>query len=394
METTLKDQTLLHVQEYLRSGKTLEDLGAELGIKATAHAELPLVILNYHQIDSPKTHPIVRECRALVLNSEDWSLVARSFPRFFNWGEVTEEMALFDFSEFVAHSKEDGSLCVLYHFGGGWHGNTRGSFGLDDMQFMDFSWREAFLRAMGVAKWSDLDSVLDSSLTYVCEFVSPWNKVVRHYADPKMYLLTAYRGHDELTWAEVDSVSGPFVRPERYSFSGMDEIIAFLSERSDTDKTFEGVVIRDRENRRWKVKSPTYLALHRMRGEGDNLYNPKNLLPFVLSGEGDELLAYFPEVGGVFAEMKDRVDAAYEKLKSVWLETVHIESQKDFALSIQGKTPFTGLLFTLRKKYAGDQSEELLKQAWRESSDSILKVMFQGQSGPPERQFEFDGKDH
>jgi hypothetical protein len=318
----------------------------------------------------------VRECRALVLNSKDFTLVARSFPRFFNWGEVADEMGLFDFNDFVIHSKEDGSLCVLYHFDGQWHGNTRGSFGLDNMQFQPFSWREGFLKAMGVSSWNSLDGVLDPSLTYICEFVSPWNKVVRTYSEPKMYLLTAFRGHRELTWAELDAVPGPFIRPDRYHYTSIEEIMTFLSAQADKDKTFEGVVIRDKDGRRWKVKNPTYLALHKMRGEGDNLYNPKNLMPFVLAGEGDELLTYFPEVKDTFTEMKKKVDDAYAVLEDVWAKNKDIEVQKDFALAIQKKTPFTGILFDLRKRFGKDQTVELLKKNWREAGDLILKVLF------------------
>ena len=64
---------MLNVQNYLRSGKTLDDLTDELGIKSTPHENLPLVILNYSQIDSPKTDAIVRECRGLILDKRDWS---------------------------------------------------------------------------------------------------------------------------------------------------------------------------------------------------------------------------------------------------------------------------------------------------------------------------------
>lgn len=79
---------MLNVQQYLQT-KSLEDLKTELGIKVAEHATLPLVILNYDQIESPsKTHPIILECRALVLNKNDWSIVARSFSRFFNFGEL------------------------------------------------------------------------------------------------------------------------------------------------------------------------------------------------------------------------------------------------------------------------------------------------------------------
>lgn len=357
---------MLEVQNYLRSGKTLDDLKAEYGINVAQHPTLPLVILNYDQIESQKTAKIVRECRALVLNSVDWSLTARSFPRFFNWGEVADEMPLFNFGDFVVDSKEDGSLCVLYYHGGEWHGNTRGSFGLDNMQFMDFSWREAFLKALGVSSWKALDGVLDPGLTYICEFVSPWNKVVRAYSQPKMYLLTAFRGHHELTWDELDALTGPFIRPQRYHLRSIDEIMTFLTEQADKDKTFEGVVIRDNAGRRWKVKNPTYLALHKMRGEGDNLYNPKNLIPFVLAGEGDELLVYFPEVEPAFKFYLAQVEQYKQELLELWEKAKGEESQKEFAMKVKDHR-LAGVLFTARK--TGKNPVDV----FRESGDLILK---------------------
>lgn len=43
-----------------------------------------LLVLNYNQIDSPKTHPLVIECRSLILESETLKVVSRGFDRFFN----------------------------------------------------------------------------------------------------------------------------------------------------------------------------------------------------------------------------------------------------------------------------------------------------------------------
>jgi hypothetical protein len=77
---------MLKVQEFLQSGKTLDDLTAELGIKATHHPSLDLVILNYDQIDSPKINPLVRECRALTLDKRDWSCVSPILPQIFQLG--------------------------------------------------------------------------------------------------------------------------------------------------------------------------------------------------------------------------------------------------------------------------------------------------------------------
>lgn len=96
----------LEVQKYLRSGKTLENLKAELEIKSNVSGDL--VILNYSQTDSPKAHPIVMECRGLVLEMGTWNLVMQSFSRFFNYGENLEITKEFDFSKAIALSKIDG----------------------------------------------------------------------------------------------------------------------------------------------------------------------------------------------------------------------------------------------------------------------------------------------
>lgn len=77
-----------------------------------------------------------------------------------------------------------------------------------------------------------------------------------------------------------------------------------------------------------------------------------------------------------FTEMKAQVDAAYAKLEETWAKYKDIEVQKDFALAIQGKTPFTGILFDLRKRFGKGQTVEILKQNWREAGDLILKVLF------------------
>lgn len=375
---------MLEVQKYLRSGKTFADLTQEFGIVCVFHDQLPLAILNYDQIESkPKTHPIVRECRALVLHKEDYSIVAKSFNRFFNWGEVAEEMPLFNFNNFVVHSKEDGSLAILHHFNNEWHANTRGSFGHGKIQHQDFTWREAMLKALNLDSFAEFQGIFDSSLTYVCEFCSPWNKVVRQYA-PQMFLLTAFRDGKELTHEEVDQELVRLLsllpnlnmkRPVRFEFKSVEQIQTYLQTQISADPTFEGVVIHD-GTYRWKIKNPGYIALHNLRGEGDNLFAPKNLLPFVLAGETDELLVYFPEVKESLRIVKDKVEAAWEQLLSVWRQNWQIENQKEFALAIVGKTPFTGVLFTLRKQQMKQQTEEALKTMWRQSNDAILKILF------------------
>ena len=356
----------------------MDDLQNELGIRSANHPDLPLVILNYNQIESPKIHPIVREARGLVLNKNDWSLVARSFPRFFNWGEVPEEMELFDFSSFYSTSKEDGSLAIIYNFKGSWHANTRGSFALDQIQYQNFSWRKAMCIAMGIHDLKDLDSKLDPSLTYICEFVSPWNKIVRKYEKPQMFLLTAFCGSNELNLKDLNSIESCFFqKPERYNFASIGDIKSFLTDKEKDDPTFEGVIICDKNHQRWKIKNPSYLSLHRIKGEGDNLFHPRHLLPFILKNEQDELLTYFPEVKDQYYSFKQQVESFFEEIKNIWSQTKEIQSQKEFALAIKDKTAFTSILFQIRKKYGPEPTAADLRKEFVGAEPLILKRLLQ-----------------
>ncbi|MFY4731189.1 RNA ligase [Nitrospira sp. BLG_2] len=362
--------------EYLRSGKSLVDLHNELHIEVNRHESLPLAILNYNQIESPKTDPIVRECRALVLNTEDWSLVARSFSRFYNWGEVADEMPLFNWDKSVALEKVDGSLILFYKFAGQWRVNTRGSYanmGMFNTEWQamyhnmpaDWTWQQGILTALGIKSLDELDLYLDPSLTYVCEFCSLWNKVVREYKTPCVYLLTCYAGEEEVGPRDVSI----FKTVGQYPLYSADDVTEYVN--SQPEATWEGCVVKDDANRRWKIKNRRYLSLHKMKGaNGDALYNPSTLLPFILEGEGDELLATYPEIKDCFYHYKNKVDTAYNELESLWLEYKDVPVQKDFALSIQGKTPFTGVLFNCRK------SGSSLKEEWAKAERHIDKTLF------------------
>lgn len=365
---------MLEVQKYLRSGKSVDDLNAEFAINVASHPELPLLILNYDQIESKrKIHPIVRECRGLVLNTKDWSLVARSFPRFFNWGEVQEEIKNFDFSNFITQSKEDGSLVLIYQFKGKWHTNTRGSFGSLQMQNQNFSWQEGICKALNVNNINDLHPKLDQSLCYVCEFVSPWNKIVRNYDSPRMYLLTAFNGKNEIHHNDVDKITHDiFLRPTKYSFTKIEEIQDFLKLQASNDPTFEGVVICDHNNQRFKIKSSTYIGFHKIRGNGNNIFNPKNLLPFILTGEKEELLTYFSEVKETFEKIECQVQVFYNQIEELWRKCKDIENQKEFALAVKDH-PFASVLFQTRKKYGKYHNEKELKKEFTSSQDLILK---------------------
>ena len=69
-----------------------------------------------------------------------------------------------------------------------------------------------------------------------------------------------------------------------------------------------------------------------------------------LAGEGSELLAYYPQVRDRFDAWRAKVEAAWQRLEEVWSTSWQIADQKQFAQAIQGRTPFTGLLFALLRR--------------------------------------------
>ncbi len=356
---------MLEVQNYLRSGKTLQELESEFGIKCVIHQSDPLVIVNYSLIDSPKFNSLVAECRGLVLEDKTWEIVARSFPRFFNQGECLEEEKRFDWANFVAEEKVDGSMMLLYNYKGEWRVNTRGSFAQGEIcSSLNKTWADMFWSCinkeainLNFCPWS----------TYVFEFCSPYNKVVRYYDRPQLFLLTAFRNdfgmeHKDLLLDKLACEFG-IGRPMRYNLSSLEDIVKFLDEHPDP--TFEGVVLRDHTGKRIKRKNARYVALHHLKGNG-NIFLPKNLLPLVMKGEYAEVINYFGESAEKVFELVGWVAGHKARCKAVWEVGRGIASQKEYAeYVLRHCKKLSGILFESRKH--GD-----FEKAWSAKAEDML----------------------
>jgi hypothetical protein len=308
----------------------------------------------------------------LVLETGSWDVVAKPFDRFYNACEAPEAFARFRWDRSTCQSKEDGSLVIVYAYRGAWNVNTSRSFGLEKVALARLTWADLFWNASG------LDATrLDPAITHVFELCSPYNQVVRPYLKPTAYLLGMFdpRTCRELPSETVDAeaVRLNARRPESFVLRSPEEVARFLLEKEQVDPTFEGVIIRDESDLRFKIKTKSYLAAH--HAEGGNLLHPRRMIPLILLGEKDEAIAYFPAL----KEVADRVEAELERewtrLRDLWLTTWQIENQGDFARAIVGKTRFPSLLFALRRSHGSDQAEEHLHKLWRESGELIVKML-------------------
>lgn len=313
--------------EFLSNFGNVEDkitnLKDSFGITATNDDLLPnLYSLNYHMTDSPKTHPIVRECRSIIVDLENDKVVARSFNRFYNLGEAKNiiEIELGDNS--VATEKIDGSLFMLYNYNGIWYPATRktttarNSFmkvhnGVDNVAIpmlqiiqeyfdIDIVWDidstecsgnwvteesyDAFIKLL-----QDKLETLNKDYTYVCEIVSPYNTVVSKFANSDIYLLTIMDKEGNT----IDSDTTIFSIPEARKVQSEEDIYEFIKYlQSVRDYLVEGVVVMDNNSNLAKIKSSVYVAVHLA---GSELPTTNSIIKVVAAFEEDEYLTYFPE---------------------------------------------------------------------------------------------------
>ena len=71
----------LEVQKYLRSGKTLINLKQEFKIDFTVNTEQNSAVLNYSPL-TPMGTVIGKESRALILDLDNWNVIAKSMNAF------------------------------------------------------------------------------------------------------------------------------------------------------------------------------------------------------------------------------------------------------------------------------------------------------------------------
>lgn len=368
----------MEVQKYLRQfsdwEEALDALCLEYNILYNAHGSEPLVILNYHQLESPKHHRITAECRGLVLDrSNNWEVVAKPFDRFFNFGESRYIAEAFNWEDFTVRTKEDGTLFIVYYYNGKWRVNTRNSFGTDIVGESGKTWSQWFHSLIGESPENWPTSW--QSFTFTFEFCSIWNQVVRLYEEPTLYLLEVVNNKtlEELSLKNkrvlVIASLLKVKLPEVHEFLDVDHANYFIAAKGDS--SFEGFVFQDSNGLRFKLKNPDYVARHRLLGNnGASLTCIRNLVPLLLKGEADEIKLYcqklliprIEEVERCLAKILEEATAVYSNIS-------HLTDQKEFAIKAKASTRYSSLLFTARKKNVS------VKDVFLESEDYLIKIL-------------------
>lgn len=322
----------------------IDALTDQFGVSVKRYEE-GLIVLNYDQIESPKNE-VTNECRGLILDS-DFNVVSRSFDRFFNLGE---NFATFDPNKAVAYEKVDGSLIKIYNWQGCWYVSTRGTaFAESKVNGWDITFKDMVFKALQVQTEDEFqdkcNTWLNFTSTYICEITGVENRVVTRYNGHTLWLL-AERDNQTGEYFEVPLVvceNFGFELPSIFKFNSIESCVETAKRLPDLQ---EGYVIYEDGVPVCKVKSPAYVAVHHIRGEG---LTPKRIAQLVVINEQEEYLTYFEEDRDYFAPYIEALGAALHNALEVYHEACEIEDQKEFALKVKDY-PFAFLLFQARKE--------------------------------------------
>jgi hypothetical protein len=347
MKEDMKEGMQMQVQKYLKEFG-IEALKNEFSIKVKEYEE-GLLVLNYDQINSPKSHPIVKECRSLILDKE-FNVVSRSMDRFFNLGEVPESQEHIDMSKAVLFEKVDGSLIKIYNWKGTWYASTRSTaFGESTVNGFDITFKELVLKALDVDTEDEFqfrcNCWLDVKYTYICEVTSIENRCVKSYSGYSLYYLSARNNATfsfDNFYTRESAITMGMLTSKLYYFDSIESCIQAAKELKNLD---EGYVLYQDGIPVCKIKSPTYCAVHLIKGEG---LSPKRIAELVLTGEQDEYLTYFPEDKSFIQPYAEGLQSLLNELQDDFDKVSSVYTQKDFAIAVKGSKA-SGVLFKMKQ---------------------------------------------
>lgn len=379
-----------YVKKYLeKPGHTLETLHQDYGIDSR-ETDNGLVIFSYSQIDSPKADPLVRMCRGLVLNKNNWEIVNYPFYRFYNFEEVPTERVKFNWNKAVATTKIDGSLLSVFWDSANleWQIATRSCIGgTNRVNNFDLTFKDLFEEAIKPFRKDEFFQTLDKKYCYIFELVSPYNIIVTPYTETKLYciggrLIDENEQYREISFNDVlkvhpqwdNIILKPKVIPlynDVEGFIGFEKMKALAEGVGSRD---EGFVVVDYTSidpvsssfPRVKVKNSAYVALHHLRGTLEtNEINFAEVLSIVYKGEQDEVIAALPQYTKIFVDVNikwnnfcqewNRV-VSLDKFDQFWEmsieERAKPENKKNFALKVQesDSKKFASFLFLMFNK--------------------------------------------
>ncbi len=351
---------MLKVQEYLKSGKTLEDLSNEYHILIKEKNNK--VSLKYDQIFSVMSEPICQECRGLILRKDSWEIVSFPFMKFFNHGEGFA--ANIDWNSAKIQEKIDGSMLALYFDNelNQWFFSTHKMPEADGDCELGISYGELAkkcLEAMGFV-FDEFVKKLNQNYTYMFEMTSPYNIVYIQYPDMKLTLIGV---RDNVSLKELEPM--PIAKelgissPKEYSFTSLTDMIDMVNSWNGTEQ--EGIVVVDKNFNRIKIKNASYK-------DGQAIIfslsaSDRNVMRIIMNDQSDDVLPRAPVlIKQKLEDYKLKMIAIIKDTKDLYDSVKNIDDMKEFSKAI-ANAQWKDALFGLKRGKISSLEEYVKKMA-------------------------------
>lgn len=314
------------------------------------------------------------KARGIIFYAPTARIVCRPFDKFFNLderqGSRLEELPD---GNFIVWEKLDGSCCSSFLMWNEIRCATPGSYESPQAVWAT-EWLQKHLLEIGKDKRDDFfeDNL---QMTFIFEGLWPEDSGnptpgVLNYGDREELVLLSVRRHSglELHPREVDILADKygFARPKRYESIEFSGITRELRDAIPDDE--EGYVIQypGNDNFRVKVKSPTYMMLHRTRDR----ISYKGICEIMEVGESRRWFTTLPKhmqkrADDILAVLNSRFYEIFYQVDDVYQEARVLGTRKEQALYIMDKLPkqYTGLCFAkLDDRYDDRQIWGVLKK--------------------------------
>lgn len=287
-------------------------------------------------IEADFADPLVCEARGIIIDIAEKEVVCWPFDKFFN---VQEQYASdIDWSSARVLEKIDGSMIKLFWYKNAWRFATSSTCDAKDAcvpGYRDLTYADIILRAENYK--SIPFEKLDKGKTYIFELVSPQTQVVIKYKMTALFFLSS---KNNLTGEETDADLDGFRKPKSFPLQSIDECLKAAFELNDGDDVEkEGFVVVDKMYRRIKIKSPDYVAMHRI--STNRVFTAKRMSELFCQGEDFHKLAMdFPSDAHIikyydwqFTEMTHKAEDMMQYSRRLYEEYDH--DRKTVALAIK-----------------------------------------------------------
>jgi len=319
------------------------------------HPSLPLTIWNYTEKVQYEMlwDDVTIQCRGLVTDDAG-SIVAKPFPKFFNYEEVIDKGVIPWDSEYIhVQEKMDGSLGILFNYKDEWIMATRGSFTSDQA-----------IKGLEIIKRNyDLNKFV-KEVAYLCEIIYPENRIVVDYGDERIIFLGATVPELEFNWTPAKAIFKTSGIPEDdIVWSKMDTLSneTFKNYQDLNHHNKEGFVIRFYpSNYRVKIKFEEYVRLHKImtnfstRNVWETLSNGEDILSSLVDVPDEfhaKIKVYVDELKGQFNTIENEYKWIFKTIiKGLDVHNVPKEKYRATFAEYALKYKHPAILFTMLDK--------------------------------------------